>query len=72
MSWTWLFVWNVSWLVFALVYLSLETKLKEGLPQCGQGGKKLERREVVPPSNRPVRAPRVHRHGRGPRDAARR
>jgi len=37
MSWTWLFVWNLSWLVFALLWLSLETKPGGGPPQGSQG-----------------------------------
>jgi hypothetical protein len=60
MTWTWLFVWNASWFIFALVYMSLETKLGGEPPQGGAGGK-LERREVEPLHKRPVRAQRVHR-----------
>jgi hypothetical protein len=36
MSWTWLFVWNVSWLLFALVWLSVETKPTGGSLQGGR------------------------------------
>jgi len=62
MSWTWLFVWNLSWLVFALLWLSLETKPGGGPPQEGQGGDKHKRRAVQPPGKfRPVQAPRVYR-----------
>jgi hypothetical protein len=67
MTWTWLFVWNVFWLVFALAWLSLENQLRRGggSPQAASSGrnKKLERREVGAPRKcRPVRTPRVHRH----------
>jgi hypothetical protein len=61
MTWTWLFVWDVFWLVFALLWVSLEGKLGGDPPQGGPGRNnpnKLERREVKPPRNRPVRAPR--------------
>jgi hypothetical protein len=60
MTWTWLFVWNVSWLIFAWLYMSLETKVG-GEPPQGRLGPKLERRGVNRHCNRRVRAPRVHR-----------
>ena len=60
MTWMWLFVWNASWLIFALLYVSLETKLGVDPPQGGPG-RKLERRGVERSRNRPVRAPRVYR-----------
>ena len=60
MTWIWLFVWNAYWFIFALLYVSLETKLGGDPPQGGQG-RKLERRGVNRHSNRRVRAPRVHR-----------
>jgi hypothetical protein len=56
----WLFAWNTSWLTFALLYVSLETKLG-GDPVQGGPGRKLERRKVEAPRNRCRRA-RVHRH----------
>ena len=61
MTWTWLFVWNASWFIFALVYISLETKLVGREPPQGGAGGTLERREMEPFHNRPIRAPRVHR-----------
>jgi hypothetical protein len=42
MTWMWLFAWNTSWLTFALLYVSLETKLG-GDPVQGEPGRKLER-----------------------------
>jgi hypothetical protein len=60
MTWMWLFVWNASWLIFALLYVSLETKLGGDPPQGGPG-RKIERRRVKRPCNRRVRAPQVHR-----------
>lgn len=66
MTWTWLFVWNVSWLIFALLYvsLSLETKFGGGSSQGDLGRNKLKRHEVEALRKcRPVRvrALRVHR-----------
>jgi hypothetical protein len=63
MTWTWLFVWNVIWLIFALAWLSLENHLRGGSPQADSGRNKLERREVGAPRKcHPIRTPRVHRH----------
>lgn len=64
MTWTWLFVWNVSWLIFALLYVSLETKFGGGSSQGDLGRNKLKRHEVEALRKcRPVRvrALRVHR-----------
>ena len=58
MTWTWLVVWNASWLVFALLWVSLESKLVGDPPQGGPGPDKFRRREVEPPRKRLVRAPR--------------
>jgi hypothetical protein len=60
MTWLWLFVWNAYWLIFALLYVSLESKLGGDLPQ-GRPGRTLEHRGVKRPCNRRVRAPRLHR-----------
>jgi hypothetical protein len=60
MTWTWLFVWNAYWLVFAWLYMSLETKVGGEPPQASLG-LKLERRRANRRCNRRVRAPRVHR-----------
>jgi hypothetical protein len=63
MTWIWLFVWNVSWFIFALLYMSLETKLGGDPPQGRLGHFKLEHREVEAHRKRhPSRARRVHRH----------
>jgi hypothetical protein len=60
MTWIWLFVWNASWFIFALAYVSLETKLGREPPPGGANGK-LERCKVEPLLNRAVRSSRVHR-----------
>ncbi len=61
MNWVWLLVWDASWLIFALLWVSLETKPEESLPQEGGPDGRLGLRKVEPLRNRPVRAPRVHR-----------
>ena len=64
MTWTWLFVWNVSWLTFALLYVSPETKFGGGSPQGDLGRDTLKGREAEALRKcRPVRvrALRVHR-----------
>jgi hypothetical protein len=62
----WLLVWNVSWFVFALLYMSLETRLGADSPQGDLGRNKVGLRdvEVLRKCRRPVRAPRVHRRCR--------
>jgi hypothetical protein len=62
MTWTWLFFWNASWLMFALLYMTLETRCGGDSPKGGPGRNKLERREAEAPRKcRPVRARRAHR-----------
>jgi hypothetical protein len=53
MTWTWLLAWNAYWLIFALAYMHLETKLGGGPPQ-GRASGELERREAESLNNRPV------------------
>jgi hypothetical protein len=66
MTGMWLLVWNVSWLMFALLYTSLETRLGEDSPQGDLGRNTLGRREAeaLRKCRRPVRALRVHRRCR--------
>jgi hypothetical protein len=70
MTWVWLFAWDASWVIFALLWAFLETKFGEKPPQQGGPGGRLELREVEPLRHRPgrvtrglrpVRARRVHR-----------
>jgi hypothetical protein len=62
MTWTWLFVWNASWFIWALLWLSLQAKLGGDPPQGYPGRNKLERREVeAPRTRRSCRAPRFRR-----------
>jgi hypothetical protein len=61
MTWTWLFVWNASWSIWALLWLSLDTRLGGDPPQGYPGRSEPERREVEPPTHHPVGAPRIHR-----------
>jgi hypothetical protein len=53
--------WNVSFLVWALAYTHLETKLESGgSPQAGQD-RQVERRETEQCGHRRAGMPRAHR-----------
>jgi hypothetical protein len=60
MTWVWLLVWNASWLLFALLYVKLETKPGAAASlQKGSSGY-LERRHEEAPRN-PGKRTRRHR-----------
>ena len=60
MTWMWLFVWNAYWLIFAWLYMSLETKVGAEPPRASLDPK-LEPLAVNRPCNRRVQARRIHR-----------